>query len=359
MCNGKRLLDHHMPRVIDFDLIINRAWENYDASRAVVSITDISAKVSTNHVFSVKLENDDRVIAKLSYFGKYDHFVEDHTLINALANNLNVPFERFLARSLMKGNSLYTYQHTDDVLNAWVVFYNPVDVREKLPRVLNESQIRRLGQEAAKFHKACFKLKNILPPWSKTIEIDIQHLREILDSPDGRFEHRLHTDSIKYQCDLLFENMEKLGAQDLPAIPVFVDWNIGNFSVDEQGNFYSRWDYDWFRMSSRMMDFYFFSRVCSSVGDRTMFSYLIDPIMEDRFLLFLEAYHRIYPLTRTEILFIREAYRFFILNYTIKDGRYFFHEIYASKLQREAHSTYFLELDKKFNADKMLSTLDL
>ncbi|MEQ9440250.1 MAG: hypothetical protein RIG62_14445 [Cyclobacteriaceae bacterium] len=348
-----------MMRVVNFDAIIQSAWEDYDASRGVVSITDISARVSTNHVFKVKLENDDVVIAKLSYFGKYEHFVEDHTLINALANNLSAPFDHFLARSLMKGNYLYTYKYTENGFNAWVVFYNSIGVKEKPPRVLSEAQIRRLGQEVAKFHKACFKLKNILPPWSKTIAIDIEHLLEIIDSSNGRFEHRMHTESIRHQCGLLFEQIEKLGANTLPTIPVFVDWNIGNFSVDEDFNFYSRWDYDWFRMSSRVMDFYFFSRVCSSVGDRTTFSYLIDPVMEDRFMIFLQEYHRIYPLTRAEILFIKEAYRFFILNYVIKDGRYFFHEIYASRLQYEAHTTYFPELDEKFNADRILKALNL
>ena len=325
----------------------------------MTAIIDISARVSTNHVFSVRLENDDRVIAKLSYFGKFNHFVEDHTLINALANNLHDPYDRFLARSLMKGNQLYTYQHTDGLVRAWVVFYNLIGVKEKLPRVLSEEQIRRLGQEAAKFHHTCYKLKNTLPSWSKTIRMDIEHLLAILDSPDGRFEHRLHTDTIRQQCDLLFDNMDRLDAYALPAIPVFVDWNIGNFSVDESLHFYSRWDYDWFRMSSRVMDFYFFSRVCSRVGDRTMFTYGIHPVLEDRFLLFLEEYHKIYPLTRTEMLFIKEAYRFFILNYVIKDGRYFFHEVYASKLQREAHTSYFPELDRTFNADKILRTLDL
>lgn len=346
-------------RVVDFEKIIKRAWENYDASRSIISVTDISAKVSTNHVFRVKLENDDMVIAKLSYFGKYEHFVEDHTLINALANNLNTPYDGFLARSLMKGNSLYTYQYSRNKLNAWVVFYNPIDVQQRLPKVLNEFQIRRLGQEVAKFHKACFKLKNILPDWSKTMAIDIEHLLKILHSEDGRFEHRMHIDNIRQQCDLLFQNMDSLSANNLPAIPVFVDWNIGNFSVDTDLNFYSRWDYDWFRMSSRIMDFYFFSRVCSSIGDRTSFSYLIDPIMEERFLWFLEEYHQVYPLSQVEVLFMKEAYRFFILNYVIKNGRYFFHEIYASRLQQEAHTVYFPELDQKFDADKILQRLNL
>ncbi|WKN43442.1 hypothetical protein [Tunicatimonas pelagia] len=346
-------------RFINFENIIRDAWEEYDPSRNVISVTDISARVSTNHVFRVKLENNDAVIAKLSYFGYYEHFVEDHTLINALANNLNAPYHHFLARSLMKRNHLYTYQYSQSSINVWVIFYNPVGVKRKLPRVLSELQIRRLGQEVAKFHRACFKLKNILPDWSKTMAIDIEQLRKILDSDDGQFEHRMHIKSIHQQCDTLFENMQELGAYDLPAIPVFVDWNIGNFSVDEDFNFYSRWDYDWFRMSSRVMDFYFFSRVCSSIGDQTSFSYLIDPLMEERFLWFLEEYHQVYPLSRVEILFMKEAYRFFILNYVIKDGRYFFHEIYASRLQQEAHSVYFPELDQKFSADKILAKLGL
>ncbi|MDP5090535.1 MAG: hypothetical protein NWQ18_09300, partial [Saprospiraceae bacterium] len=121
----------------------------------------------------------------------------------------------------------------------------------------------------------------------------------------------------------------------------------------------SRWDYDWFRMASRILDFYFLSRIVSDAGDRTVFSYNISTLMEDRFMIFLKAYHRVYPLTETEIRFIPEVYRFFILNYVIKDGRYFFHEIYATKLQKEAYSTYLPSIEKEFNADKLLRALAL
>ncbi|MEQ9021730.1 MAG: hypothetical protein RLN82_03110, partial [Pseudomonadales bacterium] len=149
------------------------------------------------------------------------------------------------------------------------------------------------------------------------------------------------------------------GVSEMPSIPVFVDWNIGNFSINKDYRFFSRWDYDWFRMSTRVMDFYFFSRVCSTIGDRTIFSYLVDPLMEDRFITFLKAYHKVYPLTAQEIKILKETYRFFILNYVIKDGRYFFHELYASRLQFEAHETYFPTLDKSFNEEKLLKALDL
>jgi len=47
--------------------------------------------------------------------------------------------------------------------------------------------------------------------------------------------------------------------------------------------------------------------------ETAVFSYNISPLMEDRFIIFLKAYHRVYPLTEIEIRFIPEVYRFFIL----------------------------------------------
>jgi hypothetical protein len=112
-------------------------------------------------------------------------------------------------------------------------------------------------------------------------------------------------------------------------------------------------------MSYRMMDFYFFSRVVSDAGDRTVFSYRIDTMMEDRFIIFLEEYHKTNPLTANELRFMREAYRFFILNYVIKDGSYFFSEQYARKLQAEAFDIYLPAVDTDFNAEKLIEALKI
>ena len=344
---------------IDFISIVEAAWQDYDPSRTVSSISDISAKVSTNHVFRLRLDDDSVVIAKFSYFGTYEDFLEDHSLINALANNLPAPYDQFLSRSLLKKNRLFTYRHQDAMLDAWVVFYNPIGVDQLLPKTLDAEQIEILGGELAHFHKTCFRLRNILPDWSKTLKSDMIHLLSLLDTDEGKYQHRGTIDQIRQQVDLFDANMEELDAYALEAVPVFVDWNIGNFSVTTETTLHSRWDYDWFRMSSRVLDFYFFSRVCSTAGDKTVFSYLINPIMEDRFMIFLKAYHAIYPLDRQEILFIKEAYRFFILNYVIKHGRYFFHGMYATKLQREAFEVYFPSLDAGFKPDKLLRALDL
>ena len=344
---------------LDFSNIIKDAWHQFDPSRRVRYVIDISAMVSTNHVFRVKFEDGDFVIAKCSYFGKFEHFKEDHNIINVLGKSLQAPFQNFLAKSFTRNNEVYTYRYKQGELDAWVVFYNPIQIDQKLPRQLEEKHIRKLGNQLAIFHRACRIVGPHLPSSSKTLKIDIKHLLDILDTDQGKFEYRMHIDDVKRQCEIFLNNIDKLGYEKFSVIPVFIDWNIGNFSVTKDFAFFSRWDYDWFRMSSRMMDFYFFSRVSSSIGDRTVFSYLIDPLMEERFLWFLEEYHKEYPLSENEVRFLKEAYRFFILNYVIKYGSYFFHQVYATRLQREAYEIYFPLLDKNFNAEKILRKLKL
>lgn len=245
---------------IDFNDIVSKAWVAYDSSRPIARIEDISAQVSTNHVYRITLKDRHFVVAKLSYFGKFDHFVEDHAIINAMANNLPEPFENFLARSLFKGSELFVHRHQTELIDAWVVFYRPVKILNKLPRKLNHHQISRLGSETARFHEACLTISNSLPESSKSMLVDIEGLENILETDDGKFQYRGHIDLIYKHCEEFRKNYKELDADSLNTIPVFVDWNIGNFSVTDDLQLFSRWDYDWFRMSSRMMDFYFFSR---------------------------------------------------------------------------------------------------
>src|ERR1700754_4716200 len=115
---------------MDYPFILKKAWEGYDASKTIREIEDISAMVSTNHVFRITFEDDDIIIAKLSYFGKYEHFKEDHRIIHALSNNLLYPFEYVLAKSLLKNNRVYIYRYKQARSDAWVVFYNPTRIMD-------------------------------------------------------------------------------------------------------------------------------------------------------------------------------------------------------------------------------------
>jgi hypothetical protein len=196
-------------RNVDINKIIRRAWEAYDNSRAIKAIYDVSEKVSTNHVFKVIFEDRNPVFAKLSFYGKFEHFKEDHIIINNLANNLETPYENFLARSLMKNNEVFIYRYREDYVDAWVIFYNPIHIKKKLPRRLDEKLIACMGTELALFHRACANVKSSLPVSSKTITSDIEYLLKILDA-GGLCEFSGHLDQIREQCDHFLLNSEKL-----------------------------------------------------------------------------------------------------------------------------------------------------
>ena len=343
-------------RFIDYSAIIQLAWSKFNPHKQIANIQDISAKVSTNHVFKVTFDNGGIIIAKLSYFGRHEYFVEDHKIINVLANNLLYPFDQFLAKSLKKDNEIFTYRYQRSGVDVWVIFYNPIRIKNKVPKILNEDEIKKMGEQMAHFHLACKDIIDEVPKSSKTMMSDILEFKDYLGSEEGKVTYGNYTNTILQQCDLFIENSLKLGYTNFEKLPVFVDWNIGNFSVDEQFKFYSRWDYDWFRMSPRSMDFYFWARVVRAEGDKTVFSYVVSPFMEDRFATFLKSYHAIFPLTEPEILFIKEAYRFFILNYVVKLGNYFFLSHFAKKLITESFTVYFPEIDT-FNPDKLIKIL--
>ena len=339
--------------------IIRAAWKGYDSSRTISTIEDISPMVSTNRVYKITFQDEDFIIAKISTFGKYEHFKEDHRIIHSLSNNLLYPFENLLAKSLLKNNRVYTYRYRKGKTDAWVVFYNPSRVMQRMPRRLQEGHIRNFGRQIGKFHLACSRIRNVLPKSSKTLRTDINTLLDQLETNEKRFGNKENVELIKYHCEQFLKNRNKCNAGSFEIIPVFIDWNIGNFSVVDNFELYSRWDYDWFRMSSRMLDFYFFSRVVSDAGDRTVWSYVIGPMMEDRFLIFLSEYHKINPLIADEIRFLKEVYRFFILNYVIKNGIYFFSEQYAKKLYTEAIDIYLPSVDRDFDAEKIIDYLKI
>jgi hypothetical protein len=156
---------------------------------------------------------------------------------------------------------------------------------------------------------------------------------------------------VRRHAHLFLERLDDLGYDDTPRIPVLIDWNLGNFSVDTDPNdsnsfrLFSRWDYDWFRIESRLLDFYFLSRVSSRTGDRTTFTYAPHTLLEPRFKRFLRAYHAEYPLAPEEVLFLKEAYRFFLLNYVVREGRHFFRHDFWQHLLHDAVDVHLPSLD--------------
>ena len=340
--------------------LVATAWSEYDATRTIDHLVEVSAHVSTNRVFRVVFTDSTHIVAKISSYGSYFLFAEDHDRLFTSAQLLRgTRWEGFLAEVLPRDGHAYTWYDG----TYWVAFYTDVERAMQLPPILNDDQIENLAREIAAFHRECSQIAGSLPPTSNSVKGDAIHLLDQLSHEFAAEHFGLRHDDIEVAKRSTHEfllHLEHIRFDEWDKIPVLVDWNLGNFSVKHQSSqfqLFSRWDYDWFRIDTRMLDFYFFSRVSSETGDRTSFTYSPHTLLEPRFLKFLSQYHEVFPLSKRELLFLPWAYRFFILNYVIREGAKFFREDISVKFRKDATRIY-LPMLNDFDASALLSVLD-
>ena len=329
---------------------LDAAWEAYGDPRHVVGVTNVSANVSTNRVYRMRLDDGSSVVGKVSSYGSYFLFLEDHERLNTCASLLHgTRFGGMLAEVWKRDGRLYSWYDK----SMWAVFYDDVPRRDSLPRVLGPGQLANLGSEMAAFHLACTEIASRVPPSSKTIKIDAIRLLDALERDDAseRFGvDRAGVDLLWRHIHIFLERLRDVSYDEWQKIPILIDWNLGNFSVDTRpdGSFrlFSRWDYDWFRIEPRLLDFYFLSRVSSRTGDRTQFTYGPHTLTEPTFLQFLAAYDKVFPLLDEEIEFLPEVYRFFILNYVVRDGARFFRSDLSTIFRADAVRSFLPALER-------------
>ena len=334
---------------------VHAAWTELADPRRIVAIHDTSPMVSTNTVYRLDLDSPDdtgarRVFAKVSSYGSYFLFAEDHDRLYRCIELLKgTEFDGFLAPVLGQGDRPFT--HYDG--KVWVAFYNEARRGETLPPQLDVADTRCLAREMARFHGACATIAPKIPATSNSIKADAIHLLDLLSSPFAPRNFDLSAEHVgllwRHTHSLLLE-LERIRYDSWTRIPILVDWNLGNFSVlrDPDGGFrlHSRWDYDWFRVESRMLDFYFLSRVSSATGDRTHWTYSPHTLTEPSFVEFLRAYHEVNPVTEEEIRFLPVAFSFFILNYVVREGARFFRPDLCSKFRNDAARVYLPALER-------------
>ncbi|CAB4591205.1 unannotated protein [freshwater metagenome] len=290
------------------------------------------------------------MFAKVSNYGSYFLFAEDHDRLFRCTQLLTgTRFADFLAPVLGVDDRPFTYY--DERL--WVAFYSEARRGDALPPRLDRAQTRCLAREMAAFHSACTHIAPAIPATSNSIKADAIHLLDLLSSPFAPRNFDLSAEHIgllwRRTHDFLLE-LETIRYDSWTRIPILVDWNLGNFSVrfDSSGDFalHSRWDYDWFRVESRMLDFYFLSRVSSATGDRTHWTYSPHTLTEPSFVEFIEAYHSVNPLSEEEIRFLPMAFTFFILNYVVREGARFFRPELCAKFRNDAARVYLPAVDR-------------
>jgi hypothetical protein len=329
---------------------IDAAWVAYGDPRTIRGADDVSTNVSTNRVYRLHLDDGSTVIGKASSYGSYFLFVEDHEQLYRCARLLGATrFTGMLADIWCRDGRVFTWYDQQ----MWAVFYDDVPRRDSLPRVLSSEQIANLATEIAEFHLACTEIAPSLPSASKTIKSDAIHLLDLLESPFATRNFEMPPEAIGVlwkHTHRFLERLVEVGYDEWPKIPILIDWNLGNFSVDASadGRFrlYSRWDYDWFRIEPRLLDFYFLSRVSSSTGDATRFTYGPHTLVEPSFIAFLTAYRSVFPMSTDEVAFLPEVYRFFILNYVVREGARFFRHDLCTQFRRDAVRSYLPGLDE-------------
>lgn len=333
---------------------LNAAWSSFDSERVIVEVADTSPRVSTNSVYRAALSDGSVVYGKVSSYGSYFLFAEDHDRLFRSTDLLRGgPFEDFLApvlgRETPRGPRPFTWYDG----RLWVAFYEEARRAESLPPRLDPASIGDLAADMARFHSECRRIAPHLPASSNSIKSDAIHLLDLLSSPFAPRNFDLAPEHVglmwKHTHDFLLA-LEDVRYDSWDRIPILVDWNLGNFSIrrDEMGHvrLFSRWDYDWFRIESRLLDFYFLSRVSSATGDRTHWTYSPHTLVEPSFVDFVESYCRVDPLSEDEIRFLPQAYRFFVLNYVVREGARFFRPDLCAKFRNDAARVYLPAADK-------------
>lgn len=340
---------------------VNQAWIEFGDGRRITGVEETSAHVSTNRVFRLILSAGESVVAKVSNYGSYFLFAEDHDRLFECTTLLaSSRWSHFLATVLTRDGRPYRWYDGE----CWVVFYVDVPRAEMLGGVVAEDDIDNFATEMAEFHRVSQEVGRRLPPPSHSIRSDAVSLYDAVGKPNAPTTFELSSselDVVRRSVHELLAHLETIDFDHWPKMPILVDWNLGNFSVqrDSTGRFslFSRWDYDWFRIDTRMLDFYFLSRVSSRTGDQTSFTYSPHTLLEPRFLRFLGAYHRVNPLREEEVRFLEWAYRFFILHYVIRDGAKFFQPSLISRFKREAVTSYLPTLSG-FDCSPLLTIFD-
>jgi len=236
--------------------LVATAWSAYDATRTIDHLVEVSAHVSTNRVFRVVFDDSSHIVAKISSYGSYFLFAEDHDRLFTSAQLLRgTRWEGFLAEVLPRDGHAYTWYDG----TYWVAFYTDVERAMQLPSILNDEQIGNLAREIASFHRECSQIAGSLPATSNSVKGDAIHLLDQLSHEFAAEHFGLRHDDIeiaKRSTHQFLLHLEHIRFDEWDKIPVLVDWNLGNFSVkhnDSQFELFSRWDYDWFRIDTRML----------------------------------------------------------------------------------------------------------
>ena len=89
---------------------VDLAWAEFGDPRSILAVDEVSTNVSTNRVYRLHLEGGSSVISKVSSYGSYFLFVEDHEQLDRCARLLRpTRFNGMLAEIWARHGRIFTW----------------------------------------------------------------------------------------------------------------------------------------------------------------------------------------------------------------------------------------------------------
>lgn len=293
---------------------------------SIVEIKNISTTHTNNEVYEVTTAAGEHYIAKIYKTRAVASLEQDNRFIKqwgSFAKSSNG--RNILSQPIFSQESVSVFA-LDEVRN--VIFYEKLSHGHLLGILQTEEQIRYFAKAVALFHRQGLthtKEISILPSsgyLSSRIKILENALRNVDTLNITGFSPQ-DVSFLQIQLELLSVSADKLNYKHFPMVPIAVDFNPGNFLIDTHDGGWevsSRWDYDIVKYASVVFDFYTLSRVVTKTCLEITKDFSPQSLIHNNFKIFLGEYVKYYPLTREELLFIFEAYRYFLLEYVVIFG---------------------------------------
>src|SRR3954453_18229014 len=113
---------------------LDAAWTAYGDPRSIRAVDEVSANVSTNRVYRLHLDDGSTAVSKVSSYGSYFLFVEDHEQLDRCSPSPgSTRFTGMLAGIWSKPGPTFT--GSGHPMGGW--FYGDLPRRDSVPRILS------------------------------------------------------------------------------------------------------------------------------------------------------------------------------------------------------------------------------
>src|SRR4029078_13654856 len=107
----------------------------------IVGVTELSPMVSPKHLYRLSLAGGHHLVAKVSSYGSYWLFKEDHDRLHRCRQQLHdTRYANLLGDTVTKDGRVFVHRDGD----LWAALYDEVPTRRSLPRIVSGADVQNL-----------------------------------------------------------------------------------------------------------------------------------------------------------------------------------------------------------------------